>query len=289
MTSYNFEEKLDKTMKYLLQSALIFSLLWFASCKEGAKGTDFEGDLGRFDSVMIAQEKGPSVEFFYENMVEHISFPSKDSLTIYADIYINEGNHINLLLCHQAGYSRGAYKQTGIILSKLGYNSMAIDQRSGEIAQNIPNLTNQEALSQGKSTEYIDAKQDIEAAIDYLYEINGNKQVVIVGSSYSASLCLLIGKINEKVKAIVAFSPGEYLEGISVKDSLIGLQKPTFITSSKLEFPQVQQLTSGIDSSYLTLFKPDVEGIHGARALWKETEGHKEYWNAFLKFLKTNY
>ncbi len=277
-------------MKYGFQ-LIIFSLLAvFVSCQEKAEDQNDVSELmGRFDSIIVAQEKGPSLDYLYENSVKHISFPSYDSLTIYADLYENEEGTTKLLLCHQAGFSRGAYKQTGIILSKLGFNGLAIDQRSGEAALKIPNLTYQEASEKGLSTEYIDAKKDIEAAIDYLYEQNGNQPIIIVGSSYSASLCLLIATENPKVKAVAAFSPGEYLENISVKDSIDSIQKPLFITSSKLEIPQTTQLISGVDSNYVSHFMPSFEGIHGARALWKETEGHKEYWNAFLKFLKNNY
>lgn len=276
-------------MKFWCQFNIFLLGLIIVSCNENVPNEKEQSELmGKFDSVVIAQEKGPTLSYYYENMVQHITFPSKDSITIYADLYENEGSSVNILLCHQAGFSRGAYKQTGIILSKLGFNAMAIDQRSGEIALDVINLTHEEALSKGKSTEYIDAKQDIEAAIDYLYDCNGQKKLLIIGSSYSASLCLLIAKENPKVSAVVAFSPGEYLEGISVKDSLDSIQKPVFVTSSKLEVPQTTQLVSNIDSIFLTHFKPTIEGVHGARALWKETEGHKEYWNALLKFLKEN-
>jgi pimeloyl-ACP methyl ester carboxylesterase len=277
-------------MKYWFQYILFLALAATTSCAEQAPDQDPTNELmGRFDSIIVAQEKGPSLDYLYENTVDHITFPSKDSITIYADVYASETGLTSLLLCHQAGYSRGAYKQTGIILSKLGFDALAIDLRSGEEALDIPNLTSQEAQAKGLPTEYINAKQDIEAAIDYIYEQNGNEPMIIVGSSYSASLCLLIASENEKVSAAVAFSPGEYLEGISVKDSIDSIQKPLFITSSKLEIAQTSQLISGIDSTFVTHFKPTVEGVHGARALWKETEGHKEYWNAFLKFLKENY
>lgn len=276
-------------MKYPFQLFIFAFFITLIACREEVKEQDNQSELmGRYDSIMIAQEKGPSIDYIYENMVSHLTFPSSDSITIYADIYTSEQGQMNLLLCHQAGYSRGAYISTGIILSKLGFGAMAIDQRSGEEAKDIPNLTYQEANSKGLPTAYIDAKKDIESAIDHLYELNGQQPIIIVGSSYSASLCLLIAKENSKVCAAAAFSPGEYLEGISVKDSIDSIQKPIFITSSKLEISQTSQLISGIDSSFVTHFKPSSEGIHGAKALWKETDGHKEYWNAFLKFLKEN-
>lgn len=266
---------------------LLITIYLLSSCgnTQSEKNQD-DALMGEFDSIIVAQEKGPSIKYYYENMVEHISFPSKDSLTIFADIYKSKEGPVTLLLCHQAGYSRGAYINTGMVLSQMGYNAMSIDQRSGEIANDIENQTYLAALDNDLGTEYIDAKQDIEAAIDYLYSINGETPIILVGSSYSASLCLIIGRDSPKVKAIAAFSPGEYLEGVTVAEELDSISKPIFVTSSKLEISQTNQLVANVDSNFVTHFKPNLEGVHGARALWKQTEGHKEYWKAFLHFLK---
>lgn len=268
-------------------SFIFVSLIFFTQCEVDSNSNRQEEDLmGKFDSIVIAQEKGFDLKFYYENMVQHITFPSNDSLTIHADIFETKPSPVQILLCHQAGFSRGAYMETGILLSQMGYNAMAIDLRSGEIANGIPNKTFQEAKAKGLSTEYLDSKQDIEAAIDYLYDCNGNLPIILVGSSYSASLCLIIGQKNPKVKAIAAFSPGEYLEGIVVANELDTIAKPIFVTSSKLEISQTSQIISKVDSNLVHHFKPTFEGVHGAKALWKDTDGHKEYWEAFLKFLK---
>lgn len=211
---------------------------------------------------------------------------SKDSLPITADIYEVNGKKPTILLCHQAGFSRGEYKDTALELINLGYSSIAIDQRSGNEANGIKNETAQKAKIKGVSTNYLDARQDIEAAIDYIYEMNGNKPIVLVGSSYSATLALLIGKDSEKVKAIVAFSPGEYYKGISVKDEIKNISKPTFVTSSKKEAEKLIEMMSLTDSLITEQYIPEAEGIHGSRALWKTTEGYQDYWSAFKIFLQ---
>lgn len=267
---------------------LLLAAIYLMTSCGNSKSEDITDDamMGKFDSIIVAQEKGPTVKYYYENMVQHITFPSKDSLTIYADIYETKEGPVKLLLCHQAGFSRGAYINTGMVLSQLGYNAMAIDQRSGETANNIENKTYLDAIENDLGTDYGDARQDIEAAIDYLFECNGGIPIVLVGSSYSASLCLIIGRDNPKVKAIAAFSPGEYLEGITVAQELDSISKPIFVTSSKLEISQTSQLVANVDSNFVTHYKPTMEGVHGARALWQETEGHKAYWKAFLQFLK---
>ncbi len=233
-------------------------------------------------------QKQPSSQETVEpaSSIEKITFPSKDGLPITADVYIQKGIEPTMLLCHQAGFSRGEYKNTALKLNEMGISCMAIDQRSGKEAQEVTNETAKAAAEKNLPTSYLDARQDIEAAIDHLYGRNGNQPIVLVGSSYSASLALLIGKDNPKVKAIAAFSPGEYFEGMDIAGTITGTSKPVFVTSSKTETPGVETLTKGIDAQYLTHYKPEVAGIHGSRALWESTEGNADYWTAFSGFLK---
>ena len=63
-----------------------------------------------------------------------IEFPSMDNLQITADVYLTENKDAPfILLFHQAGWSRGAYREIGPQLNALGFNCMSIDQRSGNI------------------------------------------------------------------------------------------------------------------------------------------------------------
>jgi pimeloyl-ACP methyl ester carboxylesterase len=218
--------------------------------------------------------------------IEKITFPSKDNLPITADVYLQKGMEPTMLLCHQAGFSRGEYKNTALKLNEMGISCMAIDQRSGKEALDVLNETAKAAEAKSLPTGYLDARQDIEAAIDYLYERNGNQPIILVGSSYSASLSLLIGKDNPKVKAVAAFSPGEYFKGVDIAGTITGTSKPVFVTSSKKETPGVETLTKGIDNQFLTHYKPEVAGIHGSRALWESTDGNEGYWVSFEGFLK---
>ncbi len=217
-----------------------------------------------------------------------ITFPSKDGLSITADVYVVNNNPVSILLCHQAGYSRGEYKDTAIRLNALGYSVMAIDQRSGNIANQVKNKTNAAAKLKGLPTTYLDAKQDIEAAVDYVYAHNNNKPIVLVGSSYSASLSLLIAAQNDKIKSVAAFSPGEYFKGMHIQELIKTTAKPMFVTASNSETSDLKRLVSKVDRNYLTHYMPKEKGIHGSRALWSSTSGTKGYWDAFETFLKTS-
>jgi dienelactone hydrolase len=261
-------------MRYFI---LIFTLLFF-SCNTST--TKKKVEISENSLEIIQQEPSTSKS-------EIIIF-SKDSLPITADIYEVNNKKPTILLCHQAGFSRGEYKDTAVKLMALGFSSMAIDQRSGNKANDIINETAKEAKSRNLPTNYLDAKQDIEAAIDYLYDINGNQPIILVGSSYSATLVLLIGENSKKVKAVAAFSPGEYYKKIDVKNTIKNYKKPVFVTSSKKETENLEVLVSLINTSYLTHFKPSTKGIHGSRALWNSTEGNEMYWDSFQLFLSEN-
>lgn len=214
-----------------------------------------------------------------------VEFPSKDGLTITADVYKSTESAPWIVLLHQARTSRGEFRETAPTFVQLGFNVLAADLRSGDEVAGVRNETAQRARKADKPTEYLDAEQDIQTAIAYAVKLAG-KPVLILGSSYSASIALIEAKRNKNVSAVLAFSPGEYLgDDYSVKDTIAGLSKPTFITCSRSEVPDVQELTSHIAQPSLTFFTPTGDGMHGARALWRATENSQEYWTAVKAFL----
>jgi len=218
---------------------------------------------------------------------ETITFPSKDGLTITADEYISNDTLPYMILCHQAEYSRGEYLETAKRFEKFGYNCLAIDARSGKESNGIKNETAALAQKKRKNTDYLDAEQDILAAIDFAFK-KSNKKVILVGSSYSASLVLKIATSNDKVKAVLAFSPGEYFgDKLNLKETIKTLNKPVFATSSKEEAADLSVLMKDIKSGNKTQFIPNSQGDHGSKALWKETNtNYHEYWMALLMFMR---
>jgi dienelactone hydrolase len=216
---------------------------------------------------------------------ETVTFPSKDGLTITADEYIDDAEFPYMILCHQAGFSRGEYINTAMRFQKFGYNCLAVDLRSGKEINGITNETAVLASKKRKPTAYLDAEQDILAAIDHIYK-KTNKKVILVGSSYSASLVLKIAAGNDKVKAVLAFSPGEYFgDKLNVKEAIRLIDKPVFVTSSKEESSAVSALMKDVKNK--SQFTPSNTGDHGSKALWKETNpNYHEYWMALLMFMR---
>ena len=218
-----------------------------------------------------------------------IEIQSTDGLTISADYYPSKTKPLGvILLCHQAGWSRGEYKETGPWLAALGYDAVAIDQRSGRKINGVKNLVAAQAKKNKLDTNYISAKPDIEAAIQTIAK-KFKQKIILLGSSYSAGLAVrLAGEGHPQLKAIAAFSPGEYYDNKSYLQEVVkNIKIPSFITASKKEIGQYQKLWRLIPANVLTLSAPNSKGHHGSRALWKSKAGYQEYRAEFQRFLKS--
>lgn len=215
---------------------------------------------------------------------ETVTFPSGDGVTITASRYVVDVNKPYILLLHQAGYSRGEYNEIAPKLTKLGYNCLAADLRSGNEVNFTKNVTAAQASLKGLPTQYIDALPDIQAAIDYIKE-HSNLPIIIWGSSYSASLAMVAATNNLRIGAVVAFSPGEYFGDKNyVRSNTHRISVPVFATSAKTECEQTKQTCSSIKPDLLTIFCPAQSGKHGSSALWESNTSNSEYWLALSVF-----
>lgn len=225
---------------------------------------------------------------------EKITFPSKDGLEITGDKYFSHPTTAPLIiLFHQAGWSRGEYKEIAPKLNKLGYNCIAIDQRSGGEINGVVNETHQRAVVKKLATKYVDAEQDMIAAIQYVKSKYAKaSKIVVWGSSYSSALALKIaGDGRVTFDAALSFAPGEYFESMGesatfIKDAAQNITIPTFITSAKSEKQNWWKIYESIPAIGKDYFIPKTEGQHGSRALWEKFPEHKAYWSAVEQFLK---
>jgi len=218
-----------------------------------------------------------------------INFKAKDGLVVTADLFAPHPNKTPfIILFHQAQWSRGEYIEIAPRLNKMGFNCMAVDLRSGGKINDITNETNQRALKLIKPTDYLDALQDMESAVDYVSSKYKKSRIILWGSSYSASLAIkLAGDEPKLIDGVLAFSPGEYFNKnkVYIKDSAKNIKCPVFITSALKEEKVWDEIFHAIDSKYRHSFLPKTQGNHGSRALWKKFHDSKEYWQAVTKFL----
>ncbi len=224
-----------------------------------------------------------------------ISIESHDEIIISADMYFIDDNAKApiIVLFHQAGWSRGEYKEIAPKLNTLGFNSLAVDLRSGDKVNGVSNKTASLAKASNKETRYIDALPDMIATLKFVAQKHPDNTVIAWGSSYSAALVLHIaGTHPNLLDGVLSFAPGEYFskQGKSnkwIQQSASSINVPVFITSARAEKNNWSAIFDAIPSSSKDSFIPESKGNHGSRALWKEFSDHDAYWTATTNFLNS--
>lgn len=243
-----------------------------------------------FHGVSEAQSKSKSSE---KQTFEPTTFASEDGLEITAELYVAHENKTTtfIVLCHQAGWSRGEYREIAPKLNKLGFNCVAIDQRSGGNVNGVKNETAKNAVAGKLGTNFTDAEQDMVAALKWTKENHADGKVVLWGSSYSSALALRIaGENPELVDAVLSFAPGEYFVRYKkpkdwIASSAKKIKVPVFITSAKDELKQWEGIYAAIPGNSKEKFLPETKGNHGSRALWEKFKDSPAYWKAVEGFL----
>ena len=222
------------------------------------------------------------------------TFGSPDGLQVTADLYFAADSTPKtpfIVLCHQAGWSRGEYREIAPRLNELGFNCVAIDQRSGGTVNRVTNLTRMKAVAQSKTMNFVTAEQDIIAAVKWTKAKHCKGKVLLWGSSYSAALALRIaGEDPKLVDGVLAFAPGEYFERFDkpkdwIATSAKKISVPVFITSAKDESEKWSAIFEAIPGESKTKFIPETAGNHGSRALWRKFPDSVEYWASVQEFL----
>ncbi len=215
-----------------------------------------------------------------------ITFESIDGLQISANLYEVEPERPIILLCHQGLFNKFEYADIAPKLNQLGFNCLAIDQRSGGMIGDHQNETYNRALEEGINTDFLEAQRDIEASIGFLKK-RYRRKIIIWGSSYSSILVLNLGN-SKSVKAVISFSPSDFFKGELplIEDVIRDLKKPYFITSSKKESEKLLPIMNRIKQRNRQIhFVPEGEGFHGSKTLWDGQPSADEYWVALTNFL----
>ena len=235
-----------------------------------------------------------SIFSYFVQEKSQITFPSGDGLTLTADLYMpHDKSAPFIVLFHQARWSRGEYIEIAPRLNMLGYNCMAVDLRSGGEVNGVKNLSTIEAEKAMKPTQYVDAYQDIDAAMKYAKQYFAEGKLIIWGSSYSSALTLrFAGDNNDIIDGTLAFSPGEYFKSQGKPANYITegagkITKPVFITSARGEKNSWWKIYEAIPGDQKQYFLPESAGNHGSRALWNKFGDSRKYWGAVEEFLKT--
>jgi dienelactone hydrolase len=214
-----------------------------------------------------------------------VTFKADDDLTIFGRSYAAAKPKAVILLFHQAESSKGEYTEIAPRLRDAGYTAIAIDQRSGGKLYG----DNETVSLLGKGTDYLDAKRDLQAALTFAGALK--LPVILWGSSYSSSLVFPVAVENPgKVKALLAFSPGEYFpDKALVKTAAAKVDVPVFVTSASdpEEVAEAKAIVAAVPGGRAEQYVP-VAGVHGSSTLIaaKDPKGAEANWAAVMAFLK---
>ena len=250
--------------------------------------------VGTWMSANVTAQEGSEKRETATSSFTQVEFPAADELMIIGDLYLAHEDKSTpfIVLCHQANWSRGEYREIAPKLNELGFNCLAIDQRSGKSVNDIDNLSVKKAREAKKGTDFPDAEQDMIAALKWAKENHAEGKLILWGSSYSAALSLRIaGENPDLVDGALAFSPGEYFtrfgkSGDWIATSAKKIADPVFITSARQEYQAWKAIFKSIPGESKANFRPETAGNHGSRALWEKFSDNDAYWSAVKEFLK---
>lgn len=224
-----------------------------------------------------------------------------------------------ILAFHQAGASSAEYLPIAPELVALGYDVLAIDQRVGgnafsgenKYAAEYAKVWRKKAsttsptkatgklaksrLQKAKGPPYLEAWPDLVAALDWA-QAQKYRDVVLWGSSYSAALVIKLGAARPHVRAVLAFSPGEYLKrGIGGGPAVVTQaasvyprfrdSPPVLVVTPPKERERVQRIVSALGRKGSTFFPAG--GVHGSSTLvLSRCEVATTVWPMVKRFLR---
>ena len=216
-----------------------------------------------------------------------VTVHAADGVKVYGDYYPAAHPKALILLFHQAGSSKDEYRTIAPRLVRQGFSALAIDQRSGGSLFG----RNETAAGLGREASYLEAAKDLDAAIAWARA--SKLPIVLWGSSYSAALVILEAAQQPDVKAVLAFSPGEYLGDPMLVHRAAGkIHIPLFATSASdpQEVAAARSILAASPSAAKQQFVAR-HGIHGSSTLLaaRDPQGATDNWAAVEAFLKRTF
>ncbi len=190
------------------------------------------------------------------------------------------------LLFHQAGSNRHEYDPIVPTLNALGFDTLATDQRSGGQRWGYANRTVSE---KGQSESYAEAYADLQGTLDWA-AARGYRTIIAIGSSYSASLVIVLASLNPgRLTALASFSPGEYFpQKDRIKKTAASVTIPFYITAGpqRQEQSRVDEVLSRTSSDNIKRHRA-IAGVHGVSTMRKDRNpaGYQENLEHFKAFL----
>jgi dienelactone hydrolase len=200
-----------------------------------------------------------------ETDAEAVTLKASDGVAIHGLYYPAQNARALILLFHQAESSKDEYATIAPQLVKAGFSALAIDQRSGGGLFG----GNETAAALGKKADYLEARPDLKAALDWAR--TKSLPIILWGSSYSSSLIFPLATSDPQgIVALLAFSPGEYFDDNSmISTAAAKVTVPVFVasTNSKDETGEAGPIMAALPKSDRNVHFIPVHGVHGSSML----------------------
>lgn len=196
---------------------------------------------------------------------EPVTLHAGDGVPVYGTLSQAQPHGKSIaLLFHQARGNRHEYDTVVPVLQKLGFDTLAIDQRAGG---DLFDGHNETVARLGRSADYLAALPDLEAALAWAQRQH-YARIVAVGSSYSSSLVIVLAARHpQELAAIASFSPGEYFDDKNlIKHAAAEVRMPFYITTDPDEAGNVAEVLRNAHGDNIVHYQPKV-GVHGASTL----------------------
>lgn len=229
-----------------------------------------------------------------EKIVERVTL-SRERKPLFMEFYASPTNATApvLVLFHQGRSSKAEYRPIVPRLRARGYTCLAVDLSMGEICNGIQNLTAKTAFRRGRRIHYDDVLVDMLDAIDWARERCPGSKIVAWGSSYSASLSLVLAAAHpERIDGVIALSPGEYFEteksATWVRESIGALACPAYLAATEADAADLRALLAVLPEG-LTASSLSPTSVRGSPALWEESAGFEACWEPLEAFLRDRF
>jgi dienelactone hydrolase len=216
---------------------------------------------------------------------ERVVLKASDGVTVHGLWYKAPQPKALVLLFHQAGSSKDEYATIAPRLVQAGYSALAIDQRSGDGMFG----TNETAAGLGRKADYLEARPDLQAALDWAQ--SRNLPIILWGSSYSSALIFpLAAGDPQGIIALLSFSPGEYFDDSQmIRTAAAKVKVPVFVasTNSKDEMSEADPIMAALPKTAGNVRYVPEHSVHGSSMLIaaRNPEGADANWRAVLAFL----
>jgi len=225
-----------------------------------------------------------------EDEFQTFTFLGPEEIELTADIYTAEDSSAAplIILFHQYKSSRGEYREIAESLLYMGFNCLAVDTRCGakDRWNNINNVTS--ATSDDLGRDFLSVYPDLIATLNYAVENQISENIIVWGSSFSASLVFKLASENpDKVIGLLSFSPGEYIQdnkGIVAEWAEQVKDIPVYISCGSGELESTKPIFNAVNVEDKNFDLP-VKGNHGSSILIDDSRNWKPLKEFLRKFL----